>query len=71
MGDNVVRLHNPWQLAADASDRIGKLVTDIPGWEGYEYSGETLDELRRAAALLRQAIPLLKRAREREEVAHG
>jgi hypothetical protein len=67
MASNVACLHNPWRLAADVSDRIGKLLTEIPGWDGYEYSGETHNELRRAAALLQQAIPLLEQASEREE----
>jgi hypothetical protein len=71
MASNVACLHSYWQLAADASDRIGKLITEIPGWDGYEYLSETQDEMRRAAALLQQAIPLLERASEREEVAHG
>jgi hypothetical protein len=66
MSDNVACLHNPWRLAADASDRIGELLTDIPGWLGYEYSSETQNELQRAAAHLRQVIPLLKQASERE-----
>jgi hypothetical protein len=57
----------PWQIVADASDRIEKLVTCIPGWDDYEHSGETLNELRRVAALLRQAIPLLEQAADREE----
>jgi hypothetical protein len=61
----------PWRLTADASDRIAKLVTEIPGWDGYQYSIETQNELRQAAALLQRVIPLLKRASEREEVAHG
>jgi hypothetical protein len=67
MANNVVCLRNPWQLAADASDRIGELMTEIPGWNGYEYSGETQDELRRAGALLQQATSLLEQARDREE----
>jgi hypothetical protein len=66
MASNVGCFHGPWRLAAAASDRIGKLMTEIPGWDGYEYSGETQNELRRAAALLQQAIPLLEQASERE-----
>ena len=66
MTNNVVRLHNRWQLVAEASDEVGKLVTEVPGWPGYEYSLETQNELWRAAVLLRQVIPLLKQASERE-----
>lgn len=56
---------------ASASDRIGKLLTEIPGWNGYEYSGETQNELRQAAAFLRQVIVLLEQARKHEEAANG
>jgi hypothetical protein len=62
---NVTHPHNPWQLAADAADRIAELLDDIPGW-AYEYAEETRDELLQTAALLQQAIPLLERARGRE-----
>jgi ABC-type antimicrobial peptide transport system ATPase subunit len=67
MANNVVCLHSSWQLAADASDRIGELMTEIPGWKGYECSVETQAEMRRATALLQEAIPLLEQASEREE----
>jgi len=63
---NIACLHYPWRLVAKASDRIADLVTDIPGWNGYEYSDETQSDLQRAAALLRQAIPLLEKASDRE-----
>lgn len=68
---SIVYIGAPWQHAADNSDRIAELLTEIPGWRGYPYSGDTLEELRQAAMLLRRAIPLLERARDREEVAHG
>ena len=67
MASDVTSLHKPWKLAASASDRIGELMSCIPGWADYEHSGETLGELRRAAALLQQAIPLLEQASERED----
>jgi len=55
-----------WPLAAANSDRIAKLLTEIPGWDGYEYADETQEELRIVAALLQQAIPLLEQAGQRE-----
>jgi hypothetical protein len=65
-----------WRETADASDRIAKLITNIPGWDGYEHSRETQEKLRVAAALLNQALPLLEvvskqTAHRGSEVAHG
>ena len=70
----------PWRLVVGASDRIAKLITDIPGWDGHEHSRETQEELRIVAALLEEAVPLLEAAAKREgrqlsgdarEVTHG
>jgi len=64
-GDNVTS--GPlWQRAAYASDRITELMDEIPGWDGYEHAEETLEELRRAVALLQKAITLLEQARRGE-----
>lgn len=57
---------SPWQLAADASDRVADLMCNIPGWDGYEYKAETEAELLRAAALIQQAERLLEQASKRE-----
>jgi hypothetical protein len=65
MSDNVVNLRGSWQLVADVSDRISNLLDCIPGWD-YEYLHETESELQHVALLLRQAVPLLERASERE-----
>lgn len=63
---NVTRLYSPWQLAADASDRIAELIDEIPGWDGYQYADITQGELRYAIVLLQEAIPLLEQASRRE-----
>jgi hypothetical protein len=63
---DVTPLYSYWQLAADASDRVGELIDEIPGWDGYEYADETQQDLQRTAALLQQVIPLLERASRRE-----
>ncbi len=65
MSAQVVELRCPYDQIADASDRLAELIDTIPGWD-CEHAAETHDELRRAAELLRQAIPLLERAVERE-----
>jgi hypothetical protein len=44
---SIVYIGAPWQHAADNSDRIAELLTEIPGWRGYPYSGETMEELLR------------------------
>jgi hypothetical protein len=62
----VLEICSPWQQAADASDRIEELISEIPGWDGYELLEETQIELRQAAVLLHQAIGLLSRASARE-----
>jgi hypothetical protein len=65
---------NSWRAVADVSDKIADLVEGIPGWE-CEFAVETRRELKGAAALLRRAIPLLRRASKREEAkgvtSHG
>jgi hypothetical protein len=57
---------SPWQLAADASDRVANLITNIPGWDDYEFAAETEAELLQAAALIQQAARLLEQASKRE-----
>jgi hypothetical protein len=66
MSAKVVDISSPWQQAADASDRIGELLTDIPGWDGYDLLEDTQAELRQAAALLHQAMGLIAQAAARE-----
>jgi hypothetical protein len=66
MAGNVTPIRSVWQPVADASDQIAALVTDLPAWSGYRYSIESQVELRRAAELLAQAIPLLERVSKRE-----
>jgi hypothetical protein len=63
---SIVQLRNPWRAVAKASDRVAELVTDIPGWPGYDYPSETQAELESVAALLWRAVPLLERTRDRE-----
>lgn len=66
MSAEVIEICSPWQQAADASDRIEELLTEIPGWDGYELLEATQIELRQAAALLHQVIGLLAQASARE-----
>jgi hypothetical protein len=68
---NVTPIRSPWGPVAEASDEIAELVTDIPGWSGHRHSIESQAELHRAAELLKQAIPLLKRVCERESAVEG
>jgi hypothetical protein len=62
----MVDICSPWQQAADASDRIEELLTDIPALDGHELLAETQAELREAAVLLHQVIDLLAKASARE-----
>jgi hypothetical protein len=57
---------SPWQLAADASDRVAELICDIPGWDDYEFAAESGAALLQAAALIQRAERLLEGARKRE-----
>jgi hypothetical protein len=57
---------SPWQLAADASDRVAELMCGIPGWDGYEFKAETQAELLQAAALMQRTERLLEKAEKRE-----
>jgi hypothetical protein len=57
---------NPWQIVAEASDRLSEFVDAIPGWNGYDCAKETQGELVAAAALLQAANRFLRKAATRE-----
>lgn len=62
----MVETRSSWQQAADAIDRAGKLIADIPGFEGYELAPDTALELRGPAVLVQRAVRYLCAAAARE-----
>jgi hypothetical protein len=68
---SVTPIRSPCEPVFDASDIIAHLIDGIPGWRSYRHSPESQIELRRAAQLLEEAIPLLRRVSEREHEMPG
>lgn len=55
-----------WRQARDDVEELADAIANVPAFEDFDLTEESSAELRRAAALLQEALPLLRQAAERE-----